>query len=142
MQSSSSRFGQTTRTKHVPRTKIGKADGLSRRLDWKIGIENDNENQIFIKDHWLCNLSKVVIEGPEVDILEKIKLARSKNKEVVRIVEKMKKAGIKVLRGVEWQIEGDIVLKKGKVYIPKDKVLRVEIIWLYHDVPVVGHKEK
>ena len=37
--------------KHVPETKMGKADGLSRRLDWKIEVAKDNENQVFIKDH-------------------------------------------------------------------------------------------
>ena len=36
--------------KHVPGTKIGKADRLSRRLDWKVGIERDNKNQVFTKD--------------------------------------------------------------------------------------------
>ena len=56
-------------------------------------------------------------------------MAKSKNKEVVRIVEKIKKVGVKVLRGEKQQIEGDLVLKEGKVYVPKDKVLRVEIIW-------------
>jgi len=30
---------------------MGKADGLSRRLDWKVGIDRNNENQIFIKDN-------------------------------------------------------------------------------------------
>jgi len=30
-----------------------KADGLSRRADWKIGIDRDNENQVFIKDNWI-----------------------------------------------------------------------------------------
>jgi len=39
----------------------------------------------------------VVIEGPEVDILEKIKKARSKNKEVVKVVEEIKKAKVKIL---------------------------------------------
>jgi len=29
----------------------------------------------------------------------------------------MKKVGIKVLRGEEWQIEEDLVLKKGKMYV-------------------------
>jgi len=33
--------------------------------------------------------------------LEKIKIARSKNKEIVRVVEEMKKAGVKVLREEE-----------------------------------------
>ena len=50
-----------------------KADRLSRRLDWKVGVENDNDNQIFIKDNWICSLQEVVIEEPEVNIVEKIK---------------------------------------------------------------------
>jgi len=36
-----------------------------------------------------------------VDIVEKIKKARGKNEEVVRIVEEMKKAKVKKLRGEE-----------------------------------------
>jgi len=28
---------------------MGKADSLSRRPDWKVGIENDNENQKLVK---------------------------------------------------------------------------------------------
>ena len=30
---------------------MGKADGLSKQLDWKIGVDKDNENQVFIKDN-------------------------------------------------------------------------------------------
>ena len=29
--------------------------------------------------------------------------------------------------------------KEGKVYVPKDDVLRVEIIRLHHNIPVEGH---
>jgi len=94
-----SRFDFTL--KHVPETKMGKANRLNRRLDWKISIENDNNNQTLIKDHWICNLVEVVIEGPEVDIVEKIKNTSGKNKKVVRVVEKMKKAGVKILWGEE-----------------------------------------
>jgi len=85
--------------KYVLGTKIGKADRLSRRPDWKVGIGKNNENQIFIKDCWLYSLHEVVIEGLEVDIIEKIKRARGKNKEVVRVVEEMKKVKVKVVRG-------------------------------------------
>ena len=118
---------------------MGKADGLSRQLDWKIGVENDNNNQIFIKDNWIHSLEEVVIEGPEVDIVEKIKKARSKDKEVVRIVEEMKKAKVKELRGEEWKIEGDLVIKEGKIYVPKDAELRAEIIRLHHNILVAEH---
>jgi len=83
---------------------------------------------------------EVVVEGPEVDLLEKIKKARSKDEEIVRVVEEMKKAGVKELQGNEWQTEGDLVLKKGKVYVPKDEQLRVEVIQLHHDVPAAGYR--
>jgi len=43
-----SRFDFTL--KHIPGTKMEKADRLSRRLDWKEGTENDNNSQILIKD--------------------------------------------------------------------------------------------
>ena len=54
----------------------------------------------------------------------------------------MKKIGVKVMREEEQQIEGELVLKEGKVYVPKNEVLSVEIIQLYHNVPVVGHGGK
>ena len=60
-----------------------KVDELSRKLDQKVGIENDNDNQTLIKEQWICSLTEVVIERPEVDIVEKIKKARSKDEEVV-----------------------------------------------------------
>jgi len=66
-----SRFDFTL--KHVPGTKMEKTDGLSRRLDWKVGTQNNNNNQTLIKEQWICSLAKVVIEGPKVEIVEKIK---------------------------------------------------------------------
>ena len=84
-------------------------------------------------------MQEVVVEGPEVDIVEKIKKARSKDEDVVRVVEKMKKTGVKKLQGNEWQIEGELVLKEGKVYVPKDEELRAKVIWLHHDVLAAGH---
>ena len=80
---------------------MGKVDGLSRRSDWKVEVEKDNDNQVFIKNNWIHSLKEVVIKEPEVDIVEKIKKARSKDKEVVRIVEKIKKIKVKELKGEE-----------------------------------------
>ena len=83
--------------KHMPGISMGKADRLSRRPDWKEEVDKNNKNQIIIKDNWLHRLEKVIIEGPEVDILEKIKKARSRDKDVVKIVEEIKKAKVKEL---------------------------------------------
>ena len=35
--------------KHVPGSKMGKADSLSRRPDWEIGVEKNNENETLVK---------------------------------------------------------------------------------------------
>jgi len=71
--------------------------------------------------------------------VEKIKKARGKNEEIVRIVEEIKKAKVKMIQGEEWKIEGELVLKEGKIYVLKNEELRMEIIQLHHDVPVAGH---
>ncbi len=39
-------------------------------------------------------------------------------------------------------VEEDLVLKEEKVYVPKDKKLRLKVIQLYHDVLVTGHEER
>ena len=33
-----------------------------------------------------------------------------------------------------------MVLKKGKVYVPKDEKLRAEIIWWHYDVLAAGYE--
>jgi len=61
---------------------------------------------------------------------------------VIKTVEEMKKVGVKMLRDEEWQIEEGLVLKEGRVYVPKNKELRVEIIQLHHDTPIAGHRRQ
>ena len=133
-----SRFDFTL--KHIAGKSMERADSLSRRIDWAEGVERDNENQVMLKEEWLeIRAMEQLAEGPEKEIVKRIKEARDKDKEVIKVVEKMKKAGVKMLRDEEWQIEEGLVLKERKVYVPKDEKLRVEIIWLYHDTPIAGH---
>jgi len=80
-----------------------------------------------------------LIEGPEEEIVKKIKEARDKDEEVIKVVEEMKKAGVKTLRDKEWEIEEGLVLKEERVYVPKDEKLRVEIIQLHYDMLIAGH---
>jgi len=60
---------------------------------------------------------------------------------VIKVVEEMKKVGVKRLKDEEWQIEKGLVLKEGRVYVLKNEKLRVEIIRLHHDMPIAGHRE-
>jgi len=109
-----SRFNFTLR--HVPGSKMGKADGLSRRSDWEKGVEGDNENETLLKPEWIkqVRVGEVIVEG--VDILERIRKSEAKDDEVIKAVEEMKRAGVKMLRDEEWREEGGLMLKEGKVY--------------------------
>jgi len=46
---------------------MGKVDRLSKRLDWEVGIEKDNEEQMLVKKEWLeakrIRVMEVVIKG-------------------------------------------------------------------------------
>ena len=127
--------------KHVAGKSMGRADSLSRRVDWAKGVERDNENQVMLKEEWLeVRVMEQLVEGPEEEIVKKIKEARDKDEEVIKAVEEIKKVRVKMLRNEKWQIEKGLVLKEGRVYVPKDEKLRVEIIWLHHDTPIVGHE--
>jgi len=112
-----------------------KADELSRRPDWQKGVERDNEDQTLIKPEWVRGAETIVEEG---DLKEKIKMAQKGNERVVKAVEELKRAGIKMLRDEEWKIENGVVLKEGRIYVPEGE-LRGEIIRLHHDTPVGGH---
>ena len=72
-------------------------------------------------------------------MLEKVKQSRVKDNKIVKAVEKMKQAGVKMLRDKEWREVDSIIYKEKKVYVSKDNKLRAEIIRLYHDTPVGGH---
>ena len=95
--------------KHVPGSRMGKVDSLSRRPDWEVRVERDNENQTLIKPEWLearrIETVEIIVEG--VDLLKNVKQSKVKDDQVVKAVKEMKQAGIKILRNEEWrEIDG------------------------------------
>jgi len=47
-----------------------------------------------------------------------------------------------MLKDEKWHQEDSLMLKEGKVYIPRNEKLRVEVIRLHHDMPIGGHGEQ
>jgi len=82
---------------------MGKADSLSRRPDWKIGVEKDNEDETLVKPEWLevrkTKVVEIIVDG--ADLLKKVRKSKVKDDEVVKVVEEMKRTGIKMLRDKE-----------------------------------------
>ena len=100
-----------------------KADGLSRRPDWQKGVEKDNKDQKLIKPEQIRG-TETIIE--EENLKERIKRAQEEDEKVVKTVEELKRAGIKMLKNKKQKIEDGIVMKEGRIYIPGE--LRGEII--------------
>ena len=95
-----------------------------------------------MKPEWLKvkRTEKVEIIIEEVDLLEKVRQSKVKNDKVVKTVEEIKQAEVKMLRDEEWREVDGVIYKEKKIYIPKDDKLRVEIIILHHDMPVGEHE--
>ena len=89
--------------KHVLGSKMEKADSLSKRPDWEIGVEKDNENEMLVKPEQLevrrTETVEIIVDG--VDLLEEVRKSKVKDDEVVKVMEKIKQAGIKMLRDKE-----------------------------------------
>jgi len=128
--------------KHVLGSKMGKADSLSRRPDWEVGVDKDNKDEMLVKLEWLevrkTEAVEIIVDG--IDLLEEVRKSKVKDDEVVKAVEEMKQAGVKMLRDEEWREIDSIMYKEEKVYVPKDEKLRAEIIRLHYDMPIGGHK--
>ena len=77
-----------------------------------------------------------------VNLLEKIRQSKIKDNKVVKAVEEIKQARVKMLRDKEWKEVDGIMYKKEKVYVPKNDKLRAEIIRLHHDMLVGGHERQ
>jgi len=101
-------------------------------------VEKDNEDRMLIKPEWVRGAETIVEEG---NLRERIKTAQRGDEKMVKAVEELKKAGVKMLRDEEWEIEDGVVLKEGRIYVPEGE-LRGEIIQLHHDTPVGGHGER
>ena len=85
--------------KHIPGSKMGKTDNLSRRPDQEVGIERDNKGKTLVKPEWLevrkVEKVEIIVEG--VDLLEKVKQLKVKDNKVVRAVKEMKHVRVKML---------------------------------------------
>ena len=107
-----------------------KVDLFSRRADHNQGKDDNKDITLLKAEHFRQNVFD--LNGPEDDIRARI-LRHRKNKD---------KVVIKALasKEVHWKEHDDgLVTWKDRIYVPKDKSLREQIIRLHHDLPSAGH---
>ena len=64
----------------------------------------------------------------EESLKERIKKVQKKDERVVKVVEELKRSGVKMLKEKEWSIEEGLILKENQIYVLEKGDLRAEII--------------
>jgi len=77
-----------------------------------------------IKPEWIRGVEMII---EKENLKERIRRAQEEDKKVVKAVEELKRAGIKILKDEEWKLEDGLVIKEGRIYVPEGE-LRREVI--------------
>jgi hypothetical protein len=114
---------------HKAGATMGKADALSRREDHSIGIEKDNTGVLVIPPDWIRSVTEVHIATDADIIINTIK----------DILFDFKEPDLIPLRK-QYTLKDRIFYdENGKIYVPEDQALRLDILKLHHDTPIAGH---
>ena len=114
---------------HKPGAQIQKPDILTRRADFEKG-ERDNADVVLLKDKFFSNTIQVV---PIANELTR-QILRARNNKDCSVVKALSE------KQMDWEkSEEGWVTWQHLVYIPKDSMLREDLIRLYHDTTLVGH---
>jgi hypothetical protein len=140
-----------------------KADGLSRCIDHKEGVEHDNKDQIVLPSEKFLNqpvtgqghtseepmmarticikTAEVVILKGDLDPKDAILACNKLDDEVATSLDSIKKNGPQSLsKGLqEWNYEDGLILFRGKIYIPKNNELRKTVTESFHNPAIMGH---
>lgn len=130
---------------HKPGNTMLTADPLSRRPDHEEGVNGDNEDRILLKPEYFAISA---IENSHVSLINDEEILRDIKEallddEVTRDYKQLLQSGPREFKKSleEWNYENGLLLRRGKVYIPKckSKDLRQQIITMHHDLPSAGH---
>jgi len=111
---------------------------LGKSIEKAEEVKNDNKDQMLIKPGWTKRIETLVEEN---NLKDRIRKVQEGDERVVKAVEELKKAGMKMLRNKEWTIEEGVVMKKGQIYVLEGE-LRGEVIQLHHNMLMEGHKRR
>src|SRR5467141_735607 len=81
--------------------------------------------------------SCVTLGGEEANFLKHVHNCTDQDDSVIQPLKELStKWG---LHSNEWQEKDGLVLYRGKLYVPHDSQLRLDIVKAHHDYPVAGH---
>jgi hypothetical protein len=119
------------------------ADPLSRRPDHEEGVINDNQDKTLLHPEFFTINTIAPQHASSVNdakLLDMIKKALEKDKVTQSYRELLRSGPQEFGKDMkEWNFENSLLLHRGKVYMPKDMELCLELLKLHHDTLLAGH---
>ena len=111
------------------------SDALSRRSDFYLDKDNDNEDITLLPDNLFVNLI-------DLDLQRSIAASDSYDWTAADAIKLLQDDGPTEAQAdlSDWTVDDKpILFYRNKCYVPKDIAIRREIVTRYHDIPTAGH---
>src|SRR5260221_14450350 len=116
---------------------MGRPDALSRQADHPRGAEDNMDCTLLTPEVFkLRAMEAVTLEGEEAVFMERIRQSDQYNDPVVKA---LKALDVGELHSNEWMCTEEVVLYRGRVYVPDAPQLRHDLVHAHHSATVAGH---
>src|SRR5258707_2024227 len=122
---------------HQPGQLMGRPDTLSQRSNHP-DRKDDNANITLLPSDVfeVCNMEATLVDSGGDELVECIQRSMDYDNAVVKALQEL---GAGMLQSDKWERDGDLVMYRGCVYVPKDPQLRHDIAHTHHDSMMTGH---
>src|SRR5258708_5423321 len=122
---------------HQPGWLMGKPDTLSQRSDHPHGKDDNANITLLPSDVFeVHNTEATLVDSGGDELVERIWRSMDYDDAVVKALREL---GAGTLRSDKWERDGNLVMYRGCVYVPKDPQLRHDIVHAHHDSMMTGH---
>src|SRR5258707_10487179 len=116
---------------------MGRPDALSRRADHLRGAEDNADCTLLTLEVFELRATEAVtLEGEEAVFMEQIRQSDQYDDPVVKA---LKALDVGELCSDEWMRTEEVVLYRGRVYVPDDPQLRHDLVHAHHSTAVTRH---
>ena len=116
---------------HKAGAQMGKPDALSHREDHAVGIQDDNKMVLVIPPEQIASTTLLIaIDADDIRNCIRDAMVRIQESDVITLCKK---------HGICEDRDGTLFTRSGKMYVPEDRDLRMEIVRLHHNTPIPRH---
>src|SRR5258707_8232951 len=116
---------------------MGRPDALLRRADHLRGAEDNADCTLLTLEVFeLRAMEAITLEGEEAVFMERIRQSDQYDNLVVKA---LKALDVGELRSDEWMCAEEVVLYRGRVYVPDDPQLCHDLVHAHHSTAVARH---